>query len=317
MPSGYAPIAVFVYRRPERARRLIASLLENPEAKDSELIIYSDGAKSPDAENDVREMRDLMRAETGFGSITLVERERNLGLANSIIDGVSTQCRLRGRVVVLEEDLVVSPHFLAFMNDALVHYQTDERVMQVVGHLFPFDLTATEDAVFLPLTSSWGWATWDRAWCNFDPEAKGYETLQNDAALRREFDCGGWAPYFGMLQDQLKGRVDSWAIKWYLSVFLRKGLVLYPRKNMVVHEGWDEKATHAKKDGGDSPDSYDPMFRVETFPMPQLAAQNVGAVVAFFRMRCARAKIDARKVRHVGGLMDHIKRVASGIRRGR
>ncbi|MEO3431125.1 hypothetical protein AAFN88_19880 [Pelagibius sp. CAU 1746] len=315
MPSQLAPIALFVYRRPERAERLLASLSANAEAKLSDLVIYSDGAKSPEAELDVKKMRELVRGVTGFGSVTVVERERNLGLANSITDGVSALCGRHGRAIVLEEDLVVSPHFLGYMNDALARYKDEERVMQVSGHLFPLELTGDEDAVFLPLTTSWGWATWARAWRKFDGDAKGYEALKNDKALRLEFDCGGGAPYFGMLRDQLNGRVDSWAIKWYLSVFLARGLVLYPRKTMVLHEGWDEKATHAKQHGGDVPDRLDPTFSVKSFPPPHMAAENVAAVSGFFAKRSERAKVECRVARSGAALINRFKGIAAGFRR--
>jgi hypothetical protein len=116
-----------------------------------------------------------------------------------------------------------------------------------------------------------------------------------------------------MLQDQLRGRVDSWGIKWYLSVFLRKGLVLYPRKTMVVHEGWDEKATHAKKHGGDSPDTFDPTFRVETLPSQHMSAENVAAVSAFFRGRSKRSKTEGKAVRGDVALLNRFKRIAAGF----
>jgi len=104
--------------------------------------------------------------------------------------------------------------------------------------------TDTSDAVFLPFTTSWGWATWQRAWKNFDPEMSAFAEIASNGTLRRRFDLDGSYPYFSMLKKQKAGLIDSWAIRWYLSVFMRSGLALYPRQSLVQNEGFDGSGTH-------------------------------------------------------------------------
>jgi hypothetical protein len=234
-----APIALFVYNRPWHTRQTITALQKNKFAEESDLFIFSDAEKDSKAAGAVREVRDYVNGIEGFNTLHVVERAENLGLANSIIDGVTCVCEEHGRVIVLEDDLVTSPFFLEYMNAALERYANEEQVMQIAGYMFPVKLEVREDALFLPFISSWGWATWKRAWRHFDPLAQGYERLLNDATLREQFDLNGHYKYFEMLQAQRRGKVDSWAIRWYLTVFLRQGLALYPRKTLVQNLGFD------------------------------------------------------------------------------
>lgn len=260
-----APIALFVYNRPIHTRRTVETLLKNNFATESDLFIYSDAPKDSLAVDAVHEVRVYLRSITGFRSIHIVERDRNWGLANSIIDGVTSIVNKHGRIIVLEDDLVVSQYFLEYMNTALNRYEGNPSVMQVSGHMFPIYTDVREDAVFLPLTTSWGWATWLRAWEHFDPNSAGYAQLKTDSQLRRRFNLDGTYDYFSMLESQLAGRVDSWAVRWYLSVFIRDGLTLFPIKSLVANLGFDGSGVHC----GAEPTAGLPAsdFKVRTYPM--------------------------------------------------
>ncbi len=259
-----APIALFVYNRPVHTRRTVEALLKNEPAAESDVFVFSDAAKRPEVGESVRRVREYIRTITGFKSITIVERDRNWGLANSIIDGVTSVVNQYGRVIVLEDDLVTSTYFLEYMNTALERYQAEDRVMQVSGHVFPIRVHGETDAVFLPMTTSWGWATWGRAWKHFDPKSTGYAQLKGDVKLRKRFNLDGAYDYFSMLEAQLAGRVDSWAVRWYLSVFMRGGLTLFPVKSLVENFGFDGSGTHcgAGQEGGVLAQD----FIVHTFP---------------------------------------------------
>lgn len=278
-----APIALFVYNRPQHARRTVETLRANGYAKNSDLFVFSDAPRDEGAARAVAEVRELMRDIDGFRSVTLVERERNLGLASSIIDGVTRLCEERGRVIVLEDDLLVSPYFLEYMNTALEHYREDERVMQISGHMFPIDVAVETDAVFLPMTTSWGWATWLRAWRHFDPTAKGYGALKHDAKLRRRFDLDGAYDYSGMLERQLRGEVDSWAVRWYLDVFMLGGLTLFPRKTLVANAGFDGSGTHLSRH--QPVDNLTGGFKVARYPCVAIDEAARQAVYAFLASR--------------------------------
>jgi hypothetical protein len=242
--SDLAPIVLFVYNRPEHTRRTLAALAANPLAVESDLIIYADGPKRPEHAAAINKARDVARGASGFKSVTIVERDRNLGLANSIILGVSEVCSERGRVIVLEDDLLVAPQFLTFLNRGLERYVNEQNLFQVSGYMFPVETEGIPDGLFLPLISCWGWATWHRAWTQFDPSALGYDQLKRDPELRARFNLDDCYDYFGMLTDQIEGKIDSWGVRWLLSVFLKGGLVLYPQYSLVRNIGVDGTGTH-------------------------------------------------------------------------
>jgi hypothetical protein len=262
---SFAPIALFAYNRPTHIRHTVESLLANEMAAGVDLYIFSDGPKNPAQEPAVADVRRYAGTVSGFRSVNLIERSSNLGLANSIIDGTTRLAKEFGRVIVLEDDLVVSPHFLRYMNRALENFQDDESAMQISGYMFPNDVAAEADAFFMPFTTSWGWATWERAWQHFDPAMRGFDALVRNRQLRDSFNLDGAYDYFDMLERQRRGGIDSWAIRWYLSVFMRGGLTLYPARTLVRNIGFDGSGTHCI-DADIEQASVQPDFRVENFP---------------------------------------------------
>lgn len=238
-----APIGLFAYNRPEHLARALTALAACPEFADSQLVIFCDGAKTPAAQAKVDETRAVARRLAPV-TARIVERPHNLGLAASMRTGVSALCDEFGSAVIVEDDLEVSPTFLAFMNNALVRYADDARVMQVSGYMFPVEIAGSDDALFVPLISCWGWATWKRAWAQLGAGASHYERVATSAAERRRFDLDGGFPYFEMLERQHRGEVDSWGIGWYLDVFAADGVVLYPRLSLVANRGHDGTGAH-------------------------------------------------------------------------
>lgn len=260
-----APVALFVYNRSSHTRQTLEALAANTLAGETPLYVFSDAPKNEGVRESVEEVRSYIRTITGFQSLSIVERESNFGLARSIIDGVTSLCAEHGRVIVVEDDLVTSPHFLSYMNDGLARYEHEERVMQIAGYMFPVSLKLEEDALFLPFTSSWGWATWERAWRHFDASGSGHRRLVEDESMRRAFDLNGKYGYFQMLESQLRGETDSWAIRWYLSVFLMNGLTMYPKKTLVKNCGFDGSGVNCVASRIET-DVIDENFRVTAMP---------------------------------------------------
>ena len=239
----FAPILLFVYNRPEHTRRCIESLQKNSLASESSLFIYADGAKDSTQQEAVKDVRNYIRTIQGFKQITLIERDENWGLARNIIDGVTTQVNQYGKVIVLEDDLVVAPYFLAFMNDALEVYKNEPKV----GHIQACDFTqdpSLPDTFLIKWTGSWGWATWDRAWKHFNPNGK--ELLQEleKRNLTRTFDFKGKYGFTRMLRRQIEGKNNSWAIRWNASLFLKDILSLNVGRSLVQNEGFDGSGTN-------------------------------------------------------------------------
>lgn len=238
-----APIVLFVYNRPDHTRRTIESLLRNPQASQSELVIYSDGPRGEKDRDRVRQVRDYLGKISGFRKILVNHSQINRGLAASIIDGVTSVVSQYGRVIVLEDDLSVSPFFLDYMNSALSVYADDERVMHVSGYWYPVTFFGMPETFFLPVPSSWGWATWARAWKWFKKDALELrQTFTREDILR--FNLGGANNFWEQVIHNLNGKANTWAVFWYAAMFRQQGLSLYPAQSMVNNTGTDGTGIH-------------------------------------------------------------------------
>lgn len=238
-----APIALFVYARPDHARRTVEALLQNPEASASNVIIFSDAARTPDKEESVRLVRQYIAGIQGFRSLTIHHRPQNLGLAKSIIEGVTQVLADHERVIVLEDDLETSPHFLRYMNEALDRFAKEERVISVHGYVYPTEQTLPE-AFFLRGADCWGWATWRRGWAHFNPDGQFLLDELTRQNLLKAFDLNGAYSYSAMLKGQISGSNDSWAVRWHASAFLANKLTLYPGRSLTHNIGNDSTGTH-------------------------------------------------------------------------
>jgi hypothetical protein len=273
-----APIVLFVYNRPAHTRQTIAALQANHGASDSDLFIYSDAARNADSAAGVAQVREYVRSVGGFKSVTIHEQTENRGLARSVIQGVTQVTAKYGRAIVLEDDLRTSPNFLDYMNTGLNRYAGDDRIMQIAGYMFAVDLKIDEDALFLPFISSWGWATWDRAWRHFDRREDCFEQILNDPDTRRRFDLNGRYKYSRILRAQQRKTVDSWAVFWYVSVFLRNGLALFPKKTLVTNLGFDGTGVNCAVSKFDQ-EELDPTFRVNVLPPSIELSPHAGSVI--------------------------------------
>lgn len=244
--STLAPVIVFAYRRPDHLRKTLSSLMRCEGFEQSPVIVYFDGPHETDETDSVMATRELARSMMGEHA-EFHFRVMNLGLSGSVIGGVSDVVSRFGRAIVVEDDLELSTSFLTFMNQALDRYANDESVFQVSGYMFDVPiLKESPSALFLPFTASWGWATWKRAWDEFDPQATGWEALRTDEALRRRFNLDGTYDYATMLMRQMAGLRDSWAVRWYWTVFKANGLVLFPPVSLVSNNGFDGSGTHGR-----------------------------------------------------------------------
>ncbi|OIR19138.1 glycosyl transferase family 2 [mine drainage metagenome] len=244
-----APVTLFVYNRPDHTRRTVEALRANALAKESDLIVYSDAPKTEAQAEKVREVRNYVREIQGFKSLTVIERETNYGLARSIIEGVTATLDKYGRIIVLEDDMVTSPYFLTFMNEALEKYADDSRVISIHGYMFPIAEHLPE-ALFLLGADCWGWATWSRGWSIFNADSKFLLDELKRRKLIRSFDYNGTYPFSKMLEDQLKGKNDSWAVRWHASAFLAGKLTLHPGRSLVQNIGNDDSGTHCGDSSG-------------------------------------------------------------------
>jgi hypothetical protein len=238
-----APILIFAYNRPQHLQQTVEALLKNEYAPDSDLIIYSDGYKDEKTREGVEETREYIHSITGFKSIQIVEREKNWGLANNIIDGVTTVVNKYDRIIVLEDDLLTSPYFLKYMNEGLNFYENQEKIISIHGYIYPIK-GGLPETFFLKGADCLGWGTWKRGWSLFEPDGSKLLSKLIQRHKIKEFDFEGNYPYTKMLKKQAEGKVGSWAIRWYASAFLEDKLTLYPGRSLIFHNGSDGSGTN-------------------------------------------------------------------------
>lgn len=220
---------------------------KNVLAKESNLFIYSDGAKTPADKPKVQEVRDYIKTIEGFRSLEIVERNMNFGLAKSIIGGVTEVVNAYGTVIVMEDDLICSPYFLLYMNQALEKYKKAEKVMHVSGYMYPIDSTGLKETIFFRSASCWGWGTWARAWKHLECDINKL-IPKFDKELRHKFNMDGVFDFWHQMELNRDGKINSWAIRWYASIFLNKGLCLHPTRSLVNNIGFDGTGVHCGKD---------------------------------------------------------------------
>lgn len=280
------PLAVFAYNRPRHLRQLLESLMRCERLDECQVHFFCDGVKRPEHEANVQAARQVVDEFAPQLHASVIKREQNLGLARSIVSGVSELCAQAGRVIVLEDDFILHPFFVNFMLQALERYAEDERVAQVAGFTFPILTPTKPDAFFLPVITSWGWATWSRAWDLFAWDLQSaLSRLEADPALRARFDLDGAYPYTEMLRSTLQGRVDTWDIQWYWSVFSAGKLVLYPRCSLVWQNGFDEFATHTRSGNSNLQGSLKRFYQARWDAQVEFPADVCANNLAFERLK--------------------------------
>jgi hypothetical protein len=242
------PVCLFVYNRLKEIKRTIDALQLNYLATETDLYIFVDGPKNSNDEFKVAEVRKYINSVNGFRTVYVKENERNLGLSNSVILGVSQVIENRGAVIVIEDDLVTQPTFLTYMNDALRFYAFNDTVATICGfsHDLPELDSFEEDIYFGYRPSSWGWGTWDKYWFEMIWEQTYYkEIMYNPVNWIRLLKGGSDLPQ--MLINQLRGKIDSWSIRWTTFQMLSNKIAVFPRKSLVLNIGFGEFATNTKR----------------------------------------------------------------------
>lgn len=252
MNFSLAPILLFVYNRPWHTEQTLEALMDNELADQSILYIYCDGPKanaSVEILKSIKEVRAVIRKKNWCKKVIIIERDENLGLANSVIKGVTEVIKRHGKVIVLEDDILTGKYFLKFMNDGLEIYKGSEKVFGVSGYKYPSTASIKESTYFLPISSSWSFGTWLNRWSKVNFNGNELLRLIDDRKLAIKVDFGSNS-FYKMLKDQISGANDSWAIRYYISMFLENSFFLYPNKSLIENIGFDNSGTHC------GPDNY-------------------------------------------------------------
>ena len=241
--ENLAPIVLFTYNRLDHTKKTVEALKRNNLAKYSRLYIFSDGARDEAGVEKVEEVRKYLHQITGFKEVHIKEWDKNVGLTENIVEGVSTLTEKYGKVIVLEDDIVTAKYFLQFMNDALEIYKDEDRVMTISGFCRSTDKEGLPETYFLPWFSCWGWATWKRSWkyYEYNPEKALNETTPE---IRRKIDMNGTWDNWEQVVNNSNGNIYTWDIFFYMDVINQNGLNLYSKWDLSKNIGADGSGEH-------------------------------------------------------------------------
>lgn len=247
---SYAPIIVFVYNRADHFVQVYNALAACKEAKDSELFIFSDGAKNETGKEKVNEVRAAVAAikDSGdFKSVTVTESPVNKGLAASVIAGVTEVINKYGKAIVVEDDCVVSPHFLGYINNALNYYENSKNIGCLSGYtpMIEFPDNYKKDVFSAYRSCSCTWATWKDRWESVDWELKDIKDFYKSPKLIRLLNSNG-SDRFIRLYRQTKGNGSSWSVRFGAHLVKNNLLTVYPKYSYITNIGCDESGVHSK-----------------------------------------------------------------------
>lgn len=265
--QNYAPIVLFVYNRPAHTKRLYDSLMANKEAKDSVLYIVADGYKEKD-DPKVTEVRKLIHEFCGFKEIVIIERESNWGIEKSEQEAITDIVNKHGKIISLEDDIVVNRHFLRYMNEALNKFEGSDRVYSVTGYTYGKLNENYPESFFTALPSSWGWGTWADKWnkLKMPVDIVDFRSIYRDRKLQKRLDCFGAYPWFQMLAVRYKNTNElTWDLCWHLAIQKNNGIILTPRIPLCINAGFDGSGVHHKAEKSE-PDRVDDDFCVSEYP---------------------------------------------------
>ncbi|WP_099340016.1 glycosyltransferase [Candidatus Fonsibacter ubiquis] len=244
--KSLAPIVIFSYKRRETIEKLIISLLKNKESKNSNLYIFQDNHKNIYDKNRVEDVKSYIRNINGFKKKKIYYRSINFGLSKNIIEGIKLVFSKYNKAIFLEDDLIVSDQFLKFMNKCLNFYYKKKKIWHISGWNYDINIKNNKyDAFIIRNTNSWGWATWKDRWKYFskDPEKIVKTWKSNNIA---KFNLDNVYDFFLQIKKNYLRISDTWGIFWYATVFVNRGLCIYPKKSLVKNIGFDEFATNTK-----------------------------------------------------------------------
>lgn len=232
-----APIALFVYNRPDHLRKTIKFLSNNIFSKNSELYIFSDYAKNQAEIEAVNQVRKICFKIKNFKKVNLINRPYNYGLAKNIERGTSYILKYHDKVIVLEDDLLTDKYFLKYMNFYLEKFKNYKNIISIHGYLYPIKKNLTKP-FFLKGADCWGWATWKRGWKIYEKNTSLLIKKISNKKKINEFNFYNTYNYFRLLKKNQKN-FKSWAVNWYASAFLKNKLTLYPPYSLVKNIGND------------------------------------------------------------------------------
>lgn len=263
-----APIILFTYNRLEHTKKVLESLMQNKLAKDSELYIFCDGMKDNATNQEIsksqklqRFLKDFKAQSNDFKNISLTIQDKNIGLADSIINGISKVIKLHKKAIILEDDIIVSKVFLDYMNESLNKYEKQRKVWSINAWSYPIDSSDLDDCYFWRIPHCWGWGTWEDRWNLYARDIKWVVKNFNKSDIKA-INLEGYANYFNDFLLNKNGKIKTWAIFNYLICYKSNALNLAPNISYIKQIGFDGSGVHCGNE-----DIYNAKAINEKFPI--------------------------------------------------
>lgn len=244
--KNLAPIALFTFNRPDHTLKTLQALKENDLADQSTLYVFCDGPRNAKDAEKITKVLSYLKSDQWCKEVIIHQRKENLGLANNITSGITEILTKYDRIIVLEDDVITSPSFITFMNEALSQYKDVEQVMHVSGYMFPNN-DSLPHTFFVRIAFCWGWGTWARAWKYYCGATSTSISKLLAKKVKDKFNIDGSYDFYGQLWKNHIGILNTWAVKWYASIFFQEGLSLIPNRSFTRNIGLDNTGTNSKK----------------------------------------------------------------------
>ena len=249
-PAGIdVPVVILVFNRPEPTARVFARIRD---ARPGQLFVVADGPR-PDHPADAaacRGVRELIEQGVDWPcEVVRIYADTNLGCAARVSSGITAVFGQVEQAIILEDDCLPDPSFFPYCKELLQRFGDDERVAQIAGCSFRRSPPAGgESYYFSRYPHCWGWATWRRAWREYDHDMAWTDTSRRSAVMRNiesSEERAYWEHAFSGTHRDLH---DSWAYRWTLACWDRNRLSIVAAKNLVSNIGYGPQATHTRND---------------------------------------------------------------------
>ncbi len=240
---NYAPIVLFCFNRPLHLLRTLHALSNNELASQSHIVFFCDGPRNEEEKILTDAVRKVAREAKGFASVETVEHQQNLGCANAFIYGLEKTFTIYEKAIIMEDDILCSPHTLAFLNGGLKVYEKNASIFSISAwtpprKIFPISHGYLYDVYSIPRLNCWGWASWKNRIYDVDWDVSDYDTFKNSSSMRKEYSAGGEDVPL-LLDAQMEGIVDAWDVRLDYTRFKRKQLCINPVISYTTNIGMD------------------------------------------------------------------------------
>lgn len=244
------PVAFLIFNRPNTTERVFAEIAK---AKPSKLLVVADGPRpdKPGESEKCAAVRAIIERVDWDCEVLKNYSDVNLGCKKRVSSGLDWVFESVEEAVVLEDDCLPAKSFFRFCDELLERYRGDTRIMQICGANFLEDWRRNDNSYYFSKYGPiWGWASWRRAWKQYDvnmkvwpnvKEDKIYEDvslMEEEALLRRD------------IYDRIfSGELDTWDYQWGFAKLISSGISIIPAINLISNIGFGKDATHTF-DGG-------------------------------------------------------------------